>query len=71
MVCKSVFSFQIWFRVVGVVLVCGLAAQIDTLTTLICGDNDFLWIEFLRLSFLELNFRGLSFNGLSFLDFVY
>jgi hypothetical protein len=41
MAVKSVFSFQIWFEVVGAVLFCVLAAQIDTLTTLICGDNDF------------------------------
>jgi len=43
MLVKSVFGFEIWFEVVGAVFVCGLPAQIDTLTTLICGDNDFLW----------------------------
>jgi hypothetical protein len=47
MVVKSVFSFQIWLRVAGAVLFCGLPAQIDTLTTLICGDNDFFGIDFL------------------------
>jgi hypothetical protein len=47
MVCKSVFSFQFWFQVVGAVLFCGLPAQIDTLTTLICGYNDFFELNFL------------------------
>jgi hypothetical protein len=46
MVCKSVFSFQIWFQVVGDVLFCGLIAKINNITTLICGDNDFFGIEF-------------------------
>jgi len=55
MVVKSVFSFQIWLRVVGVVLFCGLPAQIDTLTTLICGDNDF-FAEI--MIFLGMIFRG-------------
>jgi hypothetical protein len=62
MVVKSVFSFQFWFEVAGVVLVCGLPAQIDTLTTLICGDNDFLWIDFLGIEFSWIEFLGLIFR---------